>query len=87
MMLLKNSKIYKPFDIQKMKINNIGILILLIVVFFSCKKKKNVIAEDFINLNPNKSIIKKQYNRYSTFNSFFPENSLFTPIISKKKYH
>lgn len=68
-----------------MKIYNIGILILLSVVFISCKEKKNFIDEDFINLNPNKAIIKKQYNRYWTFNPFYPEDSLFTPIVKSKK--
>lgn len=67
-----------------MKIYNIGILILLSVVFISCKEKKNLI-EDFINLNPNKAIIKKQYNKYWTFNPLYPEDSLFTPIAKSKK--
>lgn len=68
-----------------MKIYNIGILILLSVVFISCKEKKNLIDEDFINLNPNKAIIKKQYNKYWTFNPLYPEDSLFTPIAKSKK--
>ena len=63
-----------------MKIYNIGILILLVVLFISCKEKKKAINEDFINLSPDKNLIKKQYNRYWTFNPFFPEDSLYTPI-------
>ena len=68
-----------------MKIYNIGILILLVVLFISCKEKKKAINEDFINLSPDKNLIKKQYNRYWTFNPFFPEDSLYTPIGKSKK--
>ncbi|KFE99154.1 hypothetical protein IX39_00220 [Chryseobacterium formosense] len=65
------------------------VVILLVLTFFisnSCNKNKKVLNEDYINLYPDKKIIKKQYYRYSTFDPFFPNDSLYSPIESSKNF-
>ncbi|MGD1320229.1 hypothetical protein [Chryseobacterium sp. 2R14A] len=59
---------------------------LTFLVSSSCSKNKKVLEEDFINLNPNIHLIKKQYYRYSTFDPFFPKDSLYTPIEPSKNF-
>ncbi|MDV3928924.1 hypothetical protein CMT52_16835 [Elizabethkingia anophelis] len=67
----------------KYKINFIAILLFLLGLS-SCNNNRKILDEDFVNLYPNKQIIKKQYYRYSTLDPFSPTDSLYSPIPPSK---
>lgn len=58
--------------------------ILILVYLISCKNNNEVIHEDIINLYPDKGLIKKQYYKYSLFDPFFPNDSIYSPIEPRK---
>jgi hypothetical protein len=58
--------------------------ILILVYLISCKNNNKVIHEDIINLYPDKELIKKQYYKYSLFDPFFPNDSIYSPIEPRK---
>ncbi|MGN7866978.1 hypothetical protein [Chryseobacterium sp. 22458] len=62
---------------------NFIIISLLFIGLSSCNKNKKVLDEDLINLYPNKQIISKQYYKYSVFDPFYPNDSLYTPIAPR----
>ncbi|MDV3567964.1 hypothetical protein CMU71_13750 [Elizabethkingia anophelis] len=67
----------------KYKINFIAILLFLLGLS-SCSNNRKIVDEDFINLYPNKQVIKKQYYNYSTLDPFSPTDSLYSPIPPSK---
>lgn len=61
-----------------------SILSLFMFTLNCCNKNKKVLEEDFINLYPDKDVIKKAYYKYSLFDPFFPKDSLYTSIEPSK---